>query len=129
MKPLRSNPVGNVVARCASGKFIASMDAKDLLPEHTPYLMAKELIEHPGADRVFSDEDGIDDAGRRSEPCFKPDWNPALMFSQNAFGRLGVFRKSWWRRSAVCVACCYELSLRCARASAGAGRRQIQHRR
>jgi hypothetical protein len=43
---------------------------------------------------LFSDEDRIAPDGRRGDPHFKPDWNPALMLSRNAFGQLGVFRKS-----------------------------------
>jgi hypothetical protein len=43
---------------------------------------------------MFSDEDSIAPDGHRFDPYFKPDWNPALMLSRNAFGHLGVFRRS-----------------------------------
>ena len=39
---------------------------------------------------IFSDEDTIRSNGTRSRPWFKSDWNPALMLSQNAVGRLGA---------------------------------------
>ena len=56
--------------------------------------MAKEIVEHPEVDLIYSDEDKIDESGRRFEPYFKSDWNPALMLSQNAFSHLGVYRRS-----------------------------------
>ena len=43
---------------------------------------------------VYSDEDKIDAAGRRSDPYFKPDWNPALFYSQNYICHLAAFRLS-----------------------------------
>jgi GT2 family glycosyltransferase len=70
------------------------MDHDDELPPHALYWLGREIVEHPQADLIFSDEDKIDAQGRRFDPIFKTDWNPALMLSQNAFGHLGVFRKS-----------------------------------
>jgi hypothetical protein len=55
--------------------------------------VAKEIVAHPDVDLIYSDEDKLDEAGKRYEPYFKSDWNPALMLSQNAFCHLGVFRK------------------------------------
>jgi len=78
----------------ASGEFIALTDADDLLPEHALYLIAKEIVQHPNVDLIYSDEDKIDESGKRYDPHFKSDWNTALMLSQNAFGHLGVYRKS-----------------------------------
>ena len=76
------------------GELVALLDANDLLPEHALYWIAKEFIEHPDVDLVFSDEDSIDADGLRSTPRFKPGWNPALMLSCNAVGRLAVFRRT-----------------------------------
>jgi hypothetical protein len=58
-------------------------------------------VEHPEADLIFSDEDRIDTDGKRFGVQFKPAWNPAMMLSTNAFGRLGVFRKSLIERLAA----------------------------
>jgi hypothetical protein len=41
------------------------------------YEVAALLQDHPDADLIYSDEDKIDDAGRRFEPYFKTDWNPS----------------------------------------------------
>jgi GT2 family glycosyltransferase len=78
----------------ASGTFIALLDADDVLPQHALYWVAREIIEHPDADLIFSDEDKVNEQGKRFDPYFKPDWNQALMLSQNAFSHLGIYRKS-----------------------------------
>lgn len=84
----------NTALAAASGEFISLLDCNDLLSEQAFYWVVKELIENPATDMIFSDEDRIAANGRRFEPYFKPDWNPALMLSRNAFGHLGVFRRS-----------------------------------
>ncbi len=78
----------------ATGDFIVLMDADDVIPEDALYWVAKEINDHPDVDLIFSDEDKIDIEGRRFDPYFKPDWNPALMLSQNMFCHLGVYRRS-----------------------------------
>ena len=76
----------------ATGDFIALMDADDLLPEDALYWVAEEINAHPDVDLIFSDEDKIDIEGRRYDPYFKPDWNPALMLFEHVlpFGRLSA---------------------------------------
>jgi len=69
----------NSALALASGQFIALMDADDALPEHALYWVAKEIIAHPDADLLYSDEDKIDEQGKRFDPNFKTEWNPALM--------------------------------------------------
>ena len=103
----------------ASGTFVALMNANDVLPEHALYMMAKELNEHLEVDLAFSDEDTIDGDGHRSDPYFKPDWNPALMLSRDAFGALGVYRKSLvdkigGLRADLACGHWHDLALRCA---------------
>jgi GT2 family glycosyltransferase len=75
-------------------EFVAFLECDDLLAEHALYWVAKELIEQPDTHLLFSDEDKISARGARFDPYFKPDWNPALMLSCDAFGGLGVFRKT-----------------------------------
>jgi len=77
----------------ASGEFVALLDSDDVLAEHALYWVAKEIVAYPDVDLIYSDEDKVDEEGKRFEPYFKSDWNPALMLSQNAFCHLGVFRK------------------------------------
>ncbi len=42
---------------------------------------------------VYSDEDKIDEAGRRRDPFFKPDFDPLLLLGQNYVSHLSAFRK------------------------------------
>ena len=112
----------NAALKLAAGDFVALVDPGDALSEHALYWVAKELVAFPDTDLIFSDEDKIESEATRSDPWFKPDWNPALMLSCNAFGRLGVFRRSLLERvggfhTGFEGAEEYELVLRCARAS------------
>jgi GT2 family glycosyltransferase len=88
----------NAALKLASGDFVALVDPGDALAEHALYWLAKELIANPETDLIFSDEDKIDRLANHSDPWFKPDWNPALILSCNAFGRLGIFRRSMLER-------------------------------
>jgi GT2 family glycosyltransferase len=112
----------NAALKLASGDFVALVEPGDELSERALYWVAKELVAFSDADLIFSDEDKLEREDTRSDPWFKPDWNPALMLSCNAFGRLGVFRHSLLERlggfrTGFQGAEEYELVLRCARAS------------
>ncbi len=84
----------NSALALASGDFVALMDHDDLLPEHALYEVARELAAHPETDIIYSDEDGIDADGLRSEPYFKTDWNLDLLHGHNMVSHLGVYRRS-----------------------------------
>jgi GT2 family glycosyltransferase len=84
----------NSALALARGDYVALMDADDVLPEDALFWVAHEIALNPDVDLIFTDEDKIDDAGRRFDPYFKATWNPALMLAQNAFCHLGVFRRS-----------------------------------
>ncbi|MCW6511419.1 glycosyltransferase family 2 protein [Lichenifustis flavocetrariae] len=78
----------------ATGAFVALLDHDDLLAEQALYEIAVELNVHPAADIVFSDEDKIDENGRRYDPYFKSDFSLDLLLGQNMFNHLTVYRKS-----------------------------------
>jgi GT2 family glycosyltransferase len=82
----------NSAIEMATGKFLALLDQDDQIPEHALYMVAVELNAHRDADLIYSDEDKIDEKGRRYEPYFKPDWNPDLFLAQNFLGHLVVYR-------------------------------------
>jgi GT2 family glycosyltransferase len=50
------------------------------------------LATNPSLEFLYSDEDKIDEGGYRSDPYFKPDWNPDLLLGQNYTCHLSVFR-------------------------------------
>jgi glycosyltransferase involved in cell wall biosynthesis len=84
----------NSALALATGKFVALLDHDEVLPEHALYMVAATLNSDPEADLIYSDEDKIDENGRRFGSHFKSDWNPDLMLSQNMFCHLGVYRRS-----------------------------------
>lgn len=55
--------------------------------------IADVLIQRPELDVVYTDEDVMDDQGRRSAPEFKPEWSPALADSGLFPGHLTVVRR------------------------------------
>ena len=84
----------NSALEMASGTFVALLDHDDELSAHALYMVAAELDINPELDLIFTDEDKIDEHGRRFEPWFKSDWNYDLMLSQNAVVHLAVYRRS-----------------------------------
>ena len=84
----------NTALAMARGSHVALMDHDDLLPPHALYLVAEEILAHPEVDIIYSDEDKIEDSGRRFGPYFKPDFDPELFLGQNMVSHLGVYRRS-----------------------------------
>ncbi len=77
----------------ATGEYVALLDHDDLLTEHALYWVAATALANPHADLIYSDEDKIDEAGVRSDPYFKPDWNQELLLGQNYISHLGCYRR------------------------------------
>lgn len=82
----------NSALSIARGEFVALLDHDDELPEHALHMVAAELNDKPQLDLIYSDEDKIDEKGRRFDPYFKPDWNPDLLGAQNMISHFGVYR-------------------------------------
>lgn len=82
----------NSALAMATGDFVALLDHDDLLPPYALELLARELARFPDADLLYSDEDKIDEQGRRFAPYFKPDFNYDLLLTQNMISHLGVYR-------------------------------------
>ena len=82
----------NSALELATGSHVALLDHDDLLAEHALYLVAVAIGDHPDADVFYSDEDKINDAGRRTEPYFKPDFAFDLLLGQNYVSHLGIYR-------------------------------------
>jgi glycosyltransferase involved in cell wall biosynthesis len=81
----------NSALTLASGEFIAFLDHDDLLAEHALFWVVDALAQRPDTQLIYSDEDKIDTAGRRSDPYFKCDWNEDLFYSHNMICHLGVY--------------------------------------
>jgi GT2 family glycosyltransferase len=73
-------------------EFVARLAAGDTLAPFALFALAKSLNEHHDADFLYSDEDRLDEIGRRENPRFKPDWSPDTLRNHNYIGRLAVYR-------------------------------------
>lgn len=78
----------------ASGGFVGLLGDVDRLDREALATVDDALRLAPEADFVYSDEDEIDSAGRRSAPFFKPDFSPERLRAELYTGRLGFFRRS-----------------------------------
>jgi GT2 family glycosyltransferase len=88
----------NAAFGLAGGPFVALLSHGDQISPRALYEAAARIVARPALDIIYSDQDDIDDRGRRSRPYFKPDWNPELMLGQNLIDRLGVFRHGLMQR-------------------------------
>jgi GT2 family glycosyltransferase/2-polyprenyl-3-methyl-5-hydroxy-6-metoxy-1,4-benzoquinol methylase len=84
----------NEALKLATGDFITFLDHDDELAPFALYEFVKLLNEKPELDFIYSDEDKIDEAGRRVEPFFKPDYSPDMFLSTNYLCHTSIIRKS-----------------------------------
>jgi len=83
----------NSAIELASGDYLALLDHDDVLPPHALFHVAQTIIRHPEARLIYSDEDKIDENGKRYDPYFKSDWNPVLFCAHNMFSHFGVYSR------------------------------------
>jgi len=83
----------NEALSLATGEFIGFLDHDDELAPFALYEVVKLLNEKPHLDFIYSDEDKIDEKGKRKDPFFKPDWSPDMFLSQNYLCHLSIIRK------------------------------------
>jgi len=83
----------NVAVKAASGDYVVMIDHDDVIPPNALFEVASVIREHPDADLIYSDEDKLNQQGRRCEPLFKPDWSPDLMLCANLITHLSVIRR------------------------------------
>jgi len=88
----------NSALELATGEFVALLDHDDELAPNALFDVAVALNARPATDYLYSDEDKIDEEGRRFEPYFKPDFLPDLFHSQNYTSHLSVYRTTLLRQ-------------------------------
>jgi GT2 family glycosyltransferase len=76
----------------ARGSWLCLMDHDDVLAEHALAVSVLALHRCPAAAIAYSDEDHIEADGSRSQPYFKPDFDPLLILGQNYFSHLCLVR-------------------------------------
>jgi GT2 family glycosyltransferase len=84
----------NTGLAAADGEFVAFIDHDDELAVTALYVVADAIQRSSDVDVLYSDEDKIDEEGRRYQPYFKPDYNYELLLAQNYFNHLTIVRKS-----------------------------------
>lgn len=82
----------NSALELVRGDFVALLDHDDELSPDALAEVALLLATDANADLVYSDEDKIDEAGRRRTPYFKSDYLPDLLLGQNCVSHLSVYR-------------------------------------
>jgi len=84
----------NAALRSTTAEFVVVADPSFSLRPQALFLLAYELEQAPDALLIYGDEDEHDEEGRRVRHYFKPDWNEALLRSQNYLGGLVCLRRS-----------------------------------
>jgi O-antigen biosynthesis protein len=84
----------NAALEMARGSYVALLDHDDELHPQALSTVVHSLQQNPHWQMVYSDEDKIDEEGRRYDPYFKSDWNLELLHGQNCFSHLGVYSRS-----------------------------------
>lgn len=82
----------------AGGEYIGFLDHDDELAGFALWEVARAINEHPETDLFYSDEDKIDEQGRRYDPFFKPGWSPELFLSCNYICHFVVMKRSLLER-------------------------------
>jgi len=108
----------NSALEAVSGEWVAFLGQGDKISAHALYSLILELNKHPDAEIIYSDEDKIDEYGRRSSPHFKSDWNPDLFYSHNYIGgllacRTALIKEAGGFQKEFEAAGLYDLMLRC----------------
>jgi GT2 family glycosyltransferase len=82
----------NSALALARGELVGLLDHDDLLRPHAVFLAVSAFEANADLGYLYSDEDKVDESGRRFAYWFKPEWNPALLLSQNYLCHFSVFR-------------------------------------
>lgn len=82
----------NAAFELATGEWVTMLDHDDVLAPHALFHVATAINERPDVQLIYSDDDKVDEKGRRYDPNFKPDFSLELFRSQNYLNHLTVHR-------------------------------------
>ena len=88
----------NSALELAAGEFCVLLDHDDELAPDALFCVAQEINNFPAVKFIYSDEDLIDERGRRSEPKFKPDFSLDLLCSLNIITHLSAYETALLRK-------------------------------
>ncbi|HEY0789791.1 MAG TPA: glycosyltransferase [Chthoniobacterales bacterium] len=100
-----------------NGEFVAFVHPGDLLAEQALYEVVSGLPGCNQTDVFYTDHDHLDALDLRTEPWFKPGWDPDFLLGQDYLNPLVVYRRSLveaigFLRPAAEEAAYYDLALR-----------------
>jgi GT2 family glycosyltransferase len=75
----------NAIAK-ATGEWIIFTDPYMVLSAFALTELSEEIQRNPNVEFIYSDEDTIDESGKRSNPYFKSDFNLDLLYSMSYIG-------------------------------------------
>lgn len=84
----------NRALHLGTGEYVAFLDHDDELARFALSEVVHAIQDHPDTDLFYSDEDKIDEQGRRYDAFFKPGWSPDLFLSCNYVCHFVVMRRS-----------------------------------
>ncbi len=88
----------NSALEIATGEFCILLDHDDELSVDALFWVAKEILDMPGTSMIYSDEDMIDDEGKRFSLKFKPDFSRDLLYSLNLVTHLSAYKTEILRK-------------------------------
>jgi O-antigen biosynthesis protein len=114
---LSTEAAANTALRAATGEFVAFLRGGDILSELALYEVLVAILGNPSVDILYTDHDEISTSGTRSNPWFKPGWDPDLLLAHDYLNDLTVYRRTFLekvglRQPAPESATLYDLALR-----------------
>jgi len=84
----------NASLSLGTGDFVAFVDHDGVLSSHGLLMVAHRLNTAPDTNLIYTDFDFITEAGRRTTPFFKPDYDHEFLLGLNVVSLLTVYRRS-----------------------------------
>ena len=84
----------NALLKEAKGDYLLRLPEGALLRPNALLELVMTAALHPEAELIYSDEDMIDDDGRRRDPSFKPAWSPDFFASRDYVGHLFLLQRA-----------------------------------
>lgn len=78
----------------SSSEWVVLLREACALSEHALYLIAEAIAADHDAVLLYGDEDKMSRDGERTQPLFKPEWNPDLLVASPYLGSLVAVRRS-----------------------------------
>lgn len=81
--------IGQEAREISKNGWLMLLSPRDQLSEHALYWFACEILSHPEAVLIYSDDDELE-GGRRCRPRFKPDWSITHLRAIDYIGHAAV---------------------------------------